>query len=395
MTSVLPLSGVTVLALEHAIAGPLCTRQLAELGADVIKIERPGKGDFARDYDQRVRGQSSHFVWTNRSKRSLTLDLKHPRSAEILNPLLARADVVLQNLAPGATARLGLDYNNLHKKHSRLIVCDISGYGNAGPYRDRKAYDLLIQSEAGFLSVTGTGDQPAKAGIPVADIAAGMQATHAILAALLLREKTRTGSHIEISLLEAMVEWMGFPLYYAYAGQSPPLRAGTDHGSIYPYGEFALANGGHIMLGVQNEREWRVFCDTVLQQPALATDARFDSNGKRSAARDALRNVIESVFATLAPTELFARLETARIAWAQVNDMAAVWQHPQLAALKRQVQIATPAGAVAAFKPPGNNNRFDASMGPVPAVGEHNEAILASLGFTTDDIRNFRAVQVI
>jgi crotonobetainyl-CoA:carnitine CoA-transferase CaiB-like acyl-CoA transferase len=254
-----PLDGITVVSLEHAIAAPFCTRQLADLGARVIKIERPGAGDFARAYDTRVRGQSSHFVWTNRSKESLTLDLKNPEAMAVLSRLLQSADVLVQNLAPGAAARMGLSFEALNPKHPKLIVCDISGYGEDGPYRDKKAYDLLIQSEAGMLSITGTPEDPSKTGNSIADIAAGMYAYTNILSALLLRGKTGQGSHIDVSMLEALAEWMGFPLYYAYDGASPPPRSAASHASIYPYGPFAAGDGGTVMLGLQNEREWKVF----------------------------------------------------------------------------------------------------------------------------------------
>src|SRR5499427_4874166 len=287
-----PLEGVTVVALEHAIAAPFCTRQLADLGARVIKIERPGVGDFARGYDERVHGLSSHFVWTNRSKESLTLDVKHPEAKKILAALVARGDVLVQNLAPGAAGRLGLSYDALCPAHPRLIVCDISGYGADGPYRDKKAYDLLIQSESGFLSITGTPEAPAKAGCSIADIAAGMYAYTNILAALIEREKTGEGRAIDVSMLESMVEWMGFPLYYSIDGAEPPPRAGAAHATIYPYGPFPAGDGKIVMLGLQNEREWTVFCRDVLGQPALATDERFATNSKRSAARDALRAII-------------------------------------------------------------------------------------------------------
>ncbi|MDO8375191.1 MAG: CaiB/BaiF CoA-transferase family protein, partial [Polaromonas sp.] len=275
-----PLDGITVISLEHAIAAPFCTRQLADLGARVIKVERPGVGDFARAYDQRVGGMASHFVWVNRSKESLTLDLKQPAALAVLKQLLETADVLVQNLAPGAAARMGLGYDDLRAANPKLIVCDISGYGDDGPYRDKKAYDLLIQSEAGFLSVTGTPDEPSKAGNSVADIAAGMYAYSSILAALLQRGKTGQGSHIDVSMLESLTEWMGYPMYYAYAGATPPPRSAASHATIYPYGPFAAGDGGTVMLGLQNEREWVVFCKVVLQQPGLATDARFDSNAR-------------------------------------------------------------------------------------------------------------------
>ena len=276
-----PLDGITVVSLEHAIAAPFCTRQLADLGARVIKVERPEVGDFARGYDQRVNGMSSHFTWTNRSKESLTLDIKHDQAMQALLKLLKNADVFVQNLAPGAAARLGLSADDLKKLNPRLIVCDISGYGSYGPYRDKKAYDLLIQSEAGFLSVTGTKDNPSKAGCSIADIAAGMYAYTNILSALLLREKTGHGSHIDVSMLESLGEWMSFPLYYAFDNAEPPARSGASHATIYPYGPFPVGGGATVILGLQNEREWQAFCEKVLLNSALASDARFNSNTKR------------------------------------------------------------------------------------------------------------------
>ena len=382
------LDGVTVLALEHAIAAPFCTRQLADLGARVIKVERPGSGDFARAYDTRVRGLSSHFVWTNRSKESLTLDLKHPGAKPVLERLLARADVLVQNLAPGAAARMGLSFEALHAQHPKLIVCDISGYGSDGPYRDKKAYDLLIQSESGFLSVTGTPDEPAKAGASVADIAAGMYAYSNILAALIERGRTGVGKRIDISMLEAMAEWMSFPLYYAFDGAEAPPRAGAAHATIYPYGPFEAGDGKSVMLGLQNEREWQVFCARVLEQPGLADDPRFDTNAKRNAARAELRAIILSVFATLDAAQLAARLDAAGIANARVNTMADVWTHPQLAARKRWTEVDTPAGPVPALVPPGAT---DARMDAIPALGAHTNAILAELGCDANEIARLRA----
>src|SRR6266567_1644840 len=317
-----PLDGTLVISLEHAIAAPLCTRQLADLGARVIKIERPGVGDFARAYDERVRGLSSHFVWVNRSKESLTLDLKQKSARDVLHALIARADVLVQNLAPGAAARLGLGTSALRPQHPRLVVCDISGYGADGPYRDKKAYDLLIQSEAGFLSVTGSAAEPAKAGCSIADIAAGMYAYSGILAALLQRAKTGEGAHIDVSMLEALSEWMSFPLYYAFEGASAPERSGAAHATIYPYGPFPAGDGKTVMLGLQNEREWKLFCERVLMQPELAADERFASNSKRTAARDALREVIVAAFAKLTAAQVIERLESAGIANAQMNTLS-------------------------------------------------------------------------
>ena len=309
--------------------------------------------------------------------------------------LIARADVLVQNLAPGAAARMGLSYEALHAAHPGLIVCDISGYGDDGPYRDKKAYDLLIQSEAGFLSVTGTPDAPSKAGNSVADIAAGMYAYTNILSALLLRGKTGQGSHIDVSMLESLGEWMGYPLYYAFEGAAPPPRTGAAHASIYPYGPFAAGDGGTVMLGLQNEREWQAFCAGVLRDAALATDPRFDSNARRNDNREALRAVILQVFGQLTAAEVVARLDAAQIANARVNDMAGLWAHPQLAARERWQPVQTPAGEVPALLPPGRNNQFDYRMDPVPAVGEHTEAILHELGLDAAALERLRAQQAI
>ncbi|MEY3264458.1 MAG: hypothetical protein RL717_1935, partial [Pseudomonadota bacterium] len=376
-----PLDGITVVTLEHAIAAPFCTRQLADLGARVIKIERPGVGDFARAYDERVRGMASHFVWTNRSKESLTLDVKHDQAGAILDKLLDKADVLIQNLAPGAAARLGLSYAALKEKYPALIVCDISGYGADGPYRDKKAYDLLIQSESGFLSVTGTADEPAKAGCSVADIAAGMAAYSNILAALIQRGRTGQGCHIDVSMLESMVEWMSFPLYYAFDGAAPPMRAGAAHATIYPYGPFPAGDGKIVMLGLQNEREWVTFCEQVLHQPALATDPRFASNSTRTTARKALHAIIQEAFASLTAAEVIDRLEQAGIANAQLNNMDDIWQHAQLRARQRWTEVGSPVGPLPALLPPGVPSAWTARMDPIPALGQHTEAILAELGF--------------
>ena len=394
-----PLEGITVVTLEHAIAAPFCTRQLADLGARVIKIERPGVGDFARAYDTRVHGQASHFVWTNRSKESLTLDLKHAEAPQVLGKLLANADVLVQNLAPGAAARLGLGYETLKDKHPALIVCDISGYGDdpqkPGPYRDKKAYDLLIQSEAGFLSITGSVDEPAKAGCSIADIAAGMYAYSNILAALIQRGKTGKGCRLDVSMLESMVEWMSYPMYYAFEGASPPPRAGASHATIYPYGPFTAGDGRTLMLGLQNEREWTVFCDKVLRRPELAADARFDTNAKRVANKPALQAIIDEAFGALNADQLVARLEDAQIANANVSTMADVWAHAQLRARERWVQVTTPAGPIPALLPPGMPAGFAPRMDAVPALGEHADAILAELGYAESDIARLRAAAAI
>lgn len=382
-----PLAGVTVVSLEQAIAAPFCTRQLADLGARVIKVERPGVGDFARHYDTRVNGMASHFMWTNRSKESLALDLKEKKDHAVLMKLLERADVLVQNLAPGAAARLGLSHEALKEKHPALIVCDISGYGQDGPYRDKKAYDLLIQSEAGMLSVTGTGKEPAKVGISIADIAAGMYAYSNILSALLQRGKDGQGCRIDISMLESMVEWMGFPMYYAFDGAPGPVPAGASHAAIYPYGPFETGDGQSVMLGIQNEREWVSFCTDVLSQPDLATDSRFSSNSLRTQNRAELKGIICDVFSNFTAEETIARLEAAAIANANVNDMQDVWKHAQLRARDRWTEVSTPNGMIQALLPPGSTKTADkggygAQMGSVPAVGEHNQAILAELGLS-------------
>jgi itaconate CoA-transferase len=390
-----PLDGITVITLEHAIAAPFCTRQLADLGARVIKVERPGVGDFARAYDARARGLASHFVWTNRSKESLTLDVKHGEAAVILDKLLADADVLVQNLAPGAAARLGLSYQALKEKYPRLIVCDISGYGADGPYRDKKAYDLLIQSESGFLSITGSPDEPAKAGCSIADIAAGMYAYTNILAALIQRGKTGQGCNIDVSMLESLAEWMSYPLYYAMDGAAPPPRAGAAHATIYPYGPFPAGDGKTVMLGLQNEREWELFCTKVLLQPELARDPRFASNAARTAARQELRQIIVDVFSALTAEQVIERLDSAQIANAHMNDMHDLWQHAQLKARDRWVQVATPAGDMPALLPPGVPNTYNARMDGVPALGQHTDEILTKLGYDSSAIAALRSEHAI
>lgn len=397
--SSLPLSGVTVVTLEHAIAAPFCTRQLADLGARVIKVERPGSGDFARAYDERVRGLASHFVWTNRSKESITLDVKKPEAARILQQLIAGADVLVQNLAPGAAARLGLSHAELAASHPRLIVCDISGYGDdpaaPGPFRDKKAYDLLIQSESGFLSVTGSAEEPAKAGCSIADIAAGMYAYTNILAALLERGRTGKGKRIDISMLESMAEWMSFPLYYAFDGAKPPPRAGAAHATIYPYGPFPAGDGKSVMLGLQNDREWALFCERVLRRPELVADDRFSSNSKRVANRQPLRDLIVEIFAGMNAEEVVLRLDDAQIANARINDMHDVWEHEQLLARSRWVNVQTPAGPVPAMLPPGIAHPDAARMDAVPGLGQHTDSILAELGYGSDAIGALRDQHVI
>ena len=390
-----PLEGITVVTLEHAVAAPFATRQLADMGARVIKIERPGAGDFARAYDRRVRGEASYFVWINRSKESITLDVKHPEARQVLARLLGQADVLVQNLAPGAAARLGLSEEALRPTHKRLIVCDISGYGSAGPFRDKKAYDLLIQAEAGLLSVTGSPEEMARAGISVADIAAGMYAYSAVLAALIQRGITGEGSHIDVSMLECLAEWMGNPLYYGFEGQAQAARAGASHPSIYPYGPFTAGDGKTVLFGLQNEREWKAFCEQVLAHPELATDERFDANAKRSAHRVELKQLIESLLQPLTAAQCIERLDAAHIGNASVNDIADVWAHPQLRARERWREVRSPVGPIPALKPPADNDRFAPRMDPVPALGEHTDAILQALGYGPEDIARLRASQIL
>ena len=386
-----PLEGITVVALEQVIAGPFATRQLAELGARVIKIERPGGGDPARAYDRTVKGLSSHFVWVNRSKESLALDVKHPAAKGILQKLLAKADVFLQNLAPGAVERLGLGSAELRGRHPRLIWCGISGYGPAGPYAEKKAYDLLVQCEAGLLSVTGTPAAPAKAGIPAADIAAGMYAFSSILAALLRRERSGEGATIDVTMLEALGEWMGFPAYFtAYGGSAPP-RSGAHHATIVPYGPFHAGDGGTVFLSVQNEREFAAFCDRVLGNAALKDDARFSSGPERHRNREAMHGEIERVFSALSSDEVVARLDAADIANARLNDMAQFWQHPQLKARERWSSVGSPAGEIDALKPPFNLDGMKPRMDAVPGLGQHSRAVLAELGYSETDIAGFAA----
>ncbi len=384
-----PLEGITVVALEQVIAGPFATRQLAELGARVIKIERPDGGDAARGYDRTVKGQSSHFVWVNRSKESLSLDVKQPAAREILQRLVSRADVFLQNLAPGAAERLGLG-PSLREKHPGLIWCGISGYGPAGPYAAKKAYDLLVQCEAGLLSVTGTPESPAKAGIPAADIAAGMYAFSSILAALVRRGRSGEGATIDVTMLEALGEWMGFPaLFTAYGGEAPP-RSGPYHATIVPYGPFRAGDGQTVFLSIQNEREFVRFCEVVLEDKALAADPRFASGPARQRNRQAMHGEIEKQFGRLTTDEVIRRLEAADIANARLNDMDGFWRHPQLEARGRWAKVGTPSGEIDMLKPPFNLSGFEPRLDAVPALGEHNDAILAELGYSAAEIDRLR-----
>ena len=386
-----PLEGITVVALEQVIAGPFATRQLAELGARVIKIERPGGGDAARGYDRTVKGQSSHFVWTNRSKESVTLDVKHPAARSILAKLIGAADVFLQNLAPGAVDRLGLGAAALRERYPTLIWCGISGYGPSGPYAGKKAYDLLVQCEAGLLSITGTPETPCKAGIPVADIAAGMYAFSSILAALLRRARTGEGATIDVTMFEALGEWMGFPAYFSAYGGSAPARSGAHHATIAPYGPFQAGDGASVFLSVQNEREFARFCAQVLGDPSLASDQRFASGPARLANRGALHTEIERVFSTLTASEVIRRLDAADIANARLNSMEEFWRHAQLAARDRWKQVGSPEGAIDALAPPFNLSAFEPRMDAVPALGEHTRAVLEELGYARAEIETLAA----
>jgi itaconate CoA-transferase len=390
-----PLDGITIIALEHAVAAPFATRQLADLGARVIKIERSKVGDFARDYDTTVKGMSSHFVWLNRSKESLTLNLKHSGATQILGRLLERADVVIQNLAPVAARRLGLDAESVLPKYPRLIVCDVSGYGDKGPYGSRKAYDLLVQAEAGVLSVTGTAETPSKVGISIADIATGMYAYSGILTALYQREKSGKGTRIEVTMLEALTEWMGYPLYYTHFGGTAPARTGPNHAAIVPYGRYETGDGKSIMLGLQNEREWAVFCEKVLLRPELAKDPRYDSNARRAAKRYEINALIAEIFATLTTEQLIERLDASGIANARINNPAEVWEHPQLRARDRWREMDSPVGLLATLLPPVTMPDFPARIDAVPALGEHTERILSELGYSSGDIVALRKAGVV
>ena len=389
----LALSDITVISLEQAIAAPFCTRQLADLGARVIKIERPDGGDFARHYDTRTQGLSSHFVWTNRSKQSLSLNIKHPKGQDILLNLLKTADVFVQNLAPGTTRRLGLSFEQLHQLNPQLIVCDISGYGDdserAGPYHSKKAYDLLIQAESGFLSISGAKDHVAKAGCSIADIAAGMYAYSNILSALIERGKTGKGKRIDVSMLESMTEWMGYPLYYSISNQHPPERTGAEHASIYPYGPFPTGDGQHIILAVQNAREWASFCQQVLENEDLIHHPHYCDNIRRVTHRAQLYALICQAFSTLSFTQIQQRLEQAHIANAQINNMHEVWQHPQLTARQRWTAIDGPLCPIPTLKPVGLTQDEDFVMRSVPTLGQHNHEILQQLGFSDTEIQTF------
>jgi crotonobetainyl-CoA:carnitine CoA-transferase CaiB-like acyl-CoA transferase len=376
-----PLEGIRVVALEHAVAAPICSRHLADLGAAVIKVERPGEGDFARSYDSFVHGQSSFFVWLNRGKRSISLDLKHPEAAKVLAKLLADADVLLQNLAPGAAARLRLSHADLAPRHPGLVVCDISGYGESGPFAQKKAYDLLIQAESGLISVTGTEDTPSRVGISAADIATGMYALSGILAALVRRGRTGEGANVKIAMLDALAEWMTYPMYRTAYANSPLPRMPTTHPALAPYGAHQ-AKDGQVIFGLQNEREWATFCARVLDRPELAADPRFCDNNARRDHRNELTDLIEAQFAAMTAIEVVLKLDAAGIANGRLNQTQDVWDHEQFSARDRWREVATPGGPVRALLPPITFADVEAVMGDVPALGEHTDAILRELGFS-------------
>jgi itaconate CoA-transferase len=385
-----PLDGITVVTLEQAVSAPFATRQLADLGARVIKIERPRTGDFARGYDETVHGMSANFAWLNRSKQSITLDMKNPRAEEIMKGLLQSADVLVQNLAPGAAARLGLSEEALLPQYPRLILCGISGYGESGPYRDKKAYDLLIQGESGLIAITGTPKDRAKTGISIADIAAGMFAYSGILTSLYRREKTGKGSVLKISMFEALCEWMMFPLYYNHFGPVPFVPSGTAHPTIYPYGPFPTGDGRTVIIGIQNEREWAAFCKQVIDRPELAADPRFDSVSRRVENRELLKSLIEDAFGRLKTAELTKLLDAAEIANSQLNDLESVWNHPQLAARNRWRNVDSPVGAIPALIPPGMPVDVDPKMERVPALGQDTDEILMEIGYSRAEVDRLR-----
>ncbi len=386
-----PLEGYRVLALEHAVAAPICTRHLADFGAEIIKIERPGGGDFARGYDRFVHGQSSFFVWLNRGKRSVTLDVKHPEGRRVLDRLAGEVDVVVQNLAPGAAARLGLSWPALSARNPRMVLCDISGYGATGPFAHKKAYDLLIQAESGLISMSGTADTPARVGISVADIATGMYAQTAVLAALLRRERTGAGAHVSVAMLDALAEWMTHPMYrWAFDASLTP-REPTSHPLLAPYGAHRTGNG-QVIFGLQNEREWMTFCEQVMERPALAADPRFAGNLARGQNRDALTAEIEALLTTMTTDQVVDRLDRAGIANGRLNTAREIWEHEQLAARDRWREAATEAGPVRALLPPVTFADQEAPMGAVPALGADTDAVLGGLGFDVAALRAAGAV---
>jgi itaconate CoA-transferase len=390
-----PLDGITVVSLEQAVSAPFCTRQLADYGARVIKIERPGEGDFARCYDESVNGLSSYFVWLNRSKQSVALDLVQPPARGALDALLTRADVLVQNLGPGAAARLGLDWATLSRRFPRLIVVDISGYGDGGPMTNRKAYDLLVQAESGLLSVTGSPDTPSRCGISIADIAAGMYAYSGTLMALLQRGRTGHGTRVGVSMLDALGEWMSQPFYFGRYGGMAPTRTGASHPTIAPYGPHRTGDGRDVLFGIQNDREWTRFCANMLDAPELANDDRFADNSRRVANRDELTHIIERAFAALTVEDVVRRLDATAIANGRLNDVQGYASHEQLRARDRWRTVDTSGGEIEALLPPADLDGVDPVMGDVPAVGEHTESVLGELGYDHAAIESMRATGAI
>lgn len=386
----LPLQGMTVVTVEQAVAAPFASRQLADLGARVIKVERPGSGDFARDYDAVVRGISGHFVWLNRSKESVTLDLKRPEGTDALGRLIARADVFIHNLAPGAMARLGFGSPVLRERHPTLVICEISGYGSSGPYRDKKAYDLLVQSEAGLVSLTGTPESPARVGISIADISAGMYALSGVLAALVRRGQTGEGATLDVSLFDSVAEWMSFPALYTDYGGTAPQRTGARHPTIAPYGPFAASDGKTVYLAIQNQREWASLCGDVLERPELIDAPRFATNPSRVQHREALETIITASFSRFNAEEIVRRLDAAGIANARMNSVSEFLNHPQLQTRDRWRQVESPVGPLRALLPPFNLEGEDVPMGPVPALGEHSAAVLGEIGFDAATVAEWR-----
>ncbi|HKG25501.1 MAG TPA: CaiB/BaiF CoA-transferase family protein [Thermomicrobiales bacterium] len=390
-----PLAGIRVLALEQAVAGPLCTRHLADLGADVIKVERPDGGDFARRYDTTVKGLSSYFVWLNRGKRSLSLDLKHPAAAEILERLVARSDVLVQNYAPGAIDRLGLAPARLRERYPSLVICSISGYGSGGPYEFRKAFDLLLQGETGVVATTGTGDQFAKVGISVGDVGAGVYGAMSVLAALYERRETGQGRIVETSLFDALAEWMGYPAYYTLYGGSPPARAGVRHATVVPYGSYRCGDGQAVLLAVQTEAQWASFCRVVCERPEWERDPRFATSSDRRINRYALETAIDEALSAHPRTEITRRLEEADIPYGDLNEVGQFLEHPQLAGRDRWRDVGSPSGPLRAILPPMGLEGFEPRMEAIPDVGQHTDEILRELGYDGAAVTGLRASRAI